>query len=431
VKRPPESTRALTGLALFQLAGLAALGALATNIILPVFPDIGAHMDVEARDLGLTLSSFFIAFAVGQLFAGPLADRFGRKPIVVTGLATFIVGSTVCALSSTLEVLIVGRVIQSLGAAAAFVLARAIARDLFDGKALGRALAMIMIAMAAAPGFSPLIGTGLGTMMGWRFLFTGVALFALVLGIFYVRNLGETLPGSDRQPLCLSNVVQTYVGLTRDRRFIFPALSVSLTLGMLYAFFAAAPASFISELGLTGLQLSLYFAGTVFVVFGAGVLAPRLAHRWGQAWGAMIGAVLSLAGGLVILSLASTPNLMFITGGISLFLLGIGIINPLGTAIALQPFRQQAGSASALQGFLQMASAAIGSSVASTLPLPPTLALAVTMTGGLILAVLFVFQSLPPELKIRLHCHEGIRCQSVQESGGPAYSRCANAGYRA
>lgn len=386
--RPYESTRVLTGLALFLLAGLAALGALATNIILPVFPAIGAQMGVESRDLGLTLSSFFIAFAVGQLFAGPLSDRFGRRPVVILGLATFIVGSAVCALSASLEVLIAGRVIQALGAAAAFVLARAIARDLFDGEALGRALALIMIAMAAAPGFSPLIGTGLGAVVGWRFIFAGVALFALVLGIFYVRSLGETLPGKDRRPLHVRFVVQTYGALARDRRFIFPALSVSLTLGMLYTFFAAAPAIFISELGLTGLQLSLYFAGTVFVVFGAGFIAPRLARRLGQARGAMIGAVIALLGSLAILSLAATPDVVFITGGIGLFLLGMGFLNPLGTAIALQPFRQQAGSASALQGFLQMAFAAIASFVASFLPLPPTLALGVTMVGGSFLALL-------------------------------------------
>jgi MFS transporter, DHA1 family, multidrug resistance protein len=361
MQRPPESSRALSGLVLFQLAGLAALGALATNIILPVFPDISVHMGLATRDLGLTLSSFFIAFAVGQLFAGPLTDRFGRKPI---GLATFIVGSVVCAFSSTLEVLIVGRVIQALGAAAASVLARAIARDLFDGEALGRALALIMIAMAAAPGFSPLIGSVLGQMLGWRFLFAGVGLFALVLGIFYALNLGETLPSHNRQPLRVGSVITTYLALARDSQFIFPALSVSFTLGI------------------------LYFAGTVFIVFGAGFLAPKLARRWGQAWAAMVGAVVALAGSLIILSLATTPSLIFITVGLGLFLLGMGIINPLGTAIALQPFRQKAGYASALLGFLQMASAAIGSSVASILPLTPTLALGITMTGGSLLALL-------------------------------------------
>lgn len=383
-----ETPYILTGPILFLLAGLAALGALATNIILPVFPSMSAELDVEPRKLGLTLSTFFIAFAVGQLFAGPLADRVGRKPVLIAGLAIFTLGSAICALAQTLDVVIVGRVIQALGAAAAFVLARAIARDLFDGEALGRALALIMVAMAAAPGFSPLVGMGLGAWLGWRFIFAGVALFAVALGLLYLRGLGETLPTEQRQVLRVRAVVASYGALSRDRRFIFPALSVSLTVGMLYAFFAAAPSLLIEKLGLSGLQLAFYFAATVFIVFGAGFLAPRLAKRWGQAEIAMMGAIIALAGNLIGLSFATAPSLMSVTSGLVLFLVGMGLLNPLGTAIALQPFKQQAGLASALQGFLQMASAAIGSTLASVLPLPPTLALATTMTVGSALALL-------------------------------------------
>ncbi|WP_218575961.1 multidrug effflux MFS transporter [Pseudomonas tumuqii] len=388
MKPTSDSPRVLTGSILFLLAGLAAMGSLATNVILPVFPSMSASLGVEPRDLGLTLSSFFIAFALGQLFVGPLADRFGRMPLVVGGLVTFVAGSALCALSQTLDILILGRVIQALGACAASVLARAIARDLFDGEALARVLALIMIAMAAAPGFSPLVGTGLGALLGWRFIFAGVGLFALALGIFYLRSMGETQPSNAKQPLRFRTVVVAYAALARDRRFIYPALSVSLTIGMLFAFFATAPAILISELGLTGLQLALYFAATVFIVFGAGFLAPRLARRWGQSWAVMIGAVIALIGSLVILTLAASPSLLSITAGLGLFLLGMGFLNPLGTAITLQPFSHNAGLASALLGFLQMACAAIGATAASVLPLPPTTALAATMTVGSALALL-------------------------------------------
>ncbi len=382
--------RVLTGSILFLLAGLAAMGSLATNVILPVFPSMGVSLGVEPRDLALTLSSFFIAFAVGQLFVGPLADRFGRKPLVVGGLITFVVGSAVCALAHTLDLLILGRIIQALGACAASVLARAIARDLFDGEALARVLALIMIAMAAAPGFSPLVGTGLGALLGWRFIFAGVGLFALALGIFYLRSMGETQPIGGRQPLRLRTVVLGYVALAADRRFILPALSVSLTIGMLFTFFATAPAILISELGLTGLQLALYFAATVFIVFGAGLLAPRLARRWGTPRAVMVGALVALVGSLVIMALAATPSLLSITAGLGLFLLGMGVLNPLGTAITLQPFALNAGLASALLGFLQMACAAIGSAVASLLPFPPTAAVAATMAAGSALALVML-----------------------------------------
>ena len=385
---PSAPPRVLTGSILFLLAGLAAMGSLATNVILPVFPSMGVSLGVEPRDLGLTLSSFFIAFAVGQLFVGPLADRFGRKPLVVGGLITFVLGSAVCALSQSLDMLILGRVVQALGACAASVLARAIARDLFDGEALARVLALIMIAMAAAPGFSPLVGTGLGALLGWRFIFAGVGLFAVALGFFYLHSMGETQPSDARQPLRLRTVVLAYAALAADRRFILPALSVSLTIGMLFTFFATAPAILISELGLTGLHLALYFAATVFIVFGAGFLAPRLARRCGTPWAAMIGAVVALLGSLVIMALAAAPSLLSITAGLGLFLLGMGVLNPLGTAITLQPFANNAGLASALLGFLQMTCAALGSTAASVLPLSPTAALAATMSVGSALALL-------------------------------------------
>lgn len=139
---------------LVLLASLAALGTLATNIILPSFPSMGAELGISSREMGLTLSYFFVAFAVGQLLVGPVSDRYGRKWLVIGGLLIFSLGSLLCAYASSLHTLLAGRVVQALGVCAASVLSRAIARDLFEGEALARILALIMVAMAAAPGFS-------------------------------------------------------------------------------------------------------------------------------------------------------------------------------------------------------------------------------------------------------------------------------------
>ena len=376
----------LTPGALFLLAGLAALGSLATNIILPAFPQIGAELNVSPRDLALTLSSFFVAFAFGQILVGPLSDRFGRKWLVLGGLATFVVGCLVCALASDISVLILGRIIQALGACAASVLSRAIARDLFDGEALARALALTMIAMAASPGFSPLIGSALSGLFGWQTIFVGVAAFAAVLAGCYWKMLGETHPVERREALGLSAVGLAYIRLATNQRFILPALAVSLVIGALYTFFAAAPAVLISVLGLTGLQLAFYFAGTVVIVFAAGFLAPRLARRWNPVAAGALGLGFAVAGSGLILAFSGAPDLVTITIGLTLFLFGMGLINPLGTAIALQPFGREAGMASALLGFLQMGCAAIGSTGASLLPMPPTVSLAAIMLGGSLLA---------------------------------------------
>jgi DHA1 family bicyclomycin/chloramphenicol resistance-like MFS transporter len=388
VSSATPSERVLTGEVLFLLAGLAALGALATNIILPAFPGIGGSLGVTTQDLGLTLSSFFVAFALGQLFVGPLSDRFGRKWLVLGGLAVFVTGSVLCAFADTLSFLIFGRVIQALGACAASVLSRAIARDLFDGEALARALALTMIAMAAAPGFSPLIGSALDAMFGWRITFVVVAIFGVALALHYARRIGETHTADRRASLAAKAVATAYGGLAVDPRFILPALSVSLVIGGLYTFFAAAPAVLMSELGLTAPQLGLSFASTVLIVFAAGFLAPRLAHRWGQVTVGLIGLLIAVVGGLSMFAFAAGPTFISFTVAIGLYLLGMGLINPLGTAIALHPFGKQAGLASALLGFLQMACAAVGASLASILPLPPSVSLAVILTTGSTLAVL-------------------------------------------
>jgi MFS transporter, DHA1 family, multidrug resistance protein len=143
-----------------------------------------------------------------------------------------------------------------------------------------------------------------------------------------------------------------------------------------------------SELGLTAFQLGLSFATTVLIVFAAGFLAPRLAHRWGQRTVGMIGLVIALAGSLFMFAFAAAPAFMPFIMAIALYLLGMGLINPLGTAIALHPFGRQAGLASALLGFLQMGCAAIGASIASVLPLQPFTSLAAILTAGSALALL-------------------------------------------
>jgi DHA1 family bicyclomycin/chloramphenicol resistance-like MFS transporter len=384
--RPPAESR-LTGKVLFLLAGLAALAALATNIILPAFPRIGDGLGVSAQELGLTLSSFFIAFAFGQLLAGPLSDRFGRRWLVLAGLAVFSAGSIVCAFAGTLPLLVLGRVIQALGASAASVLSRAIARDLFEGRALARALALTMIAGAAAPGFSPLIGSALDNLFGWRVTFLVVAAFGVGLALHYSTSVGETHP-ADRRPSLKVSAASAYARLAVNTRFLLPAASVSLILGGLYSFFAAAPAIMMGELNFTSLQLGLYFAVTVLIVFAAGFLAPRLAHRWGQQVIGLLGILIALAGSILLFAFASAPTLIPFTIALSLYLFGMGLINPLGTSIALTPFGTQAGLASALLGFMQMGCAAIGASFASVLPLQPSASLAAILTTGSALALL-------------------------------------------
>src|SRR6202166_2234576 len=274
----PEASSTFPQIAV--LAALAATGTLATNILLPSLPQMAASLQVSSAAVTSAITVFLAVFALGQLVVGPVSDRYGRRWPVLIGFAVFFAGSVWCGLANDLPSLLTGRVVQTAGARATSVLSRAIARDLFSGAALARAMALIMIAVAAAPGVSPLLGVALAHYFGWRSEFAFVGLFAALGAIAYGLVLGET-HRSTRIPLDPPAIARTYFGLSTDRRFLVPAATVSLIMGGLFAMFSAAPRVLIEGLGFTPIQLGLFFAGTVMIVFAAGMLATRLAPRFG------------------------------------------------------------------------------------------------------------------------------------------------------
>lgn len=198
-------------------------------------------------------------------------------------------------------------------------------------------------------------------------------------------NLGRVL---DQKCALHQKIEDMQSNSALDQSIIKEQAGLSLVIGGLYSFFAAAPGVLMNELGLSAVQLGLSFAATVVIVFLAGFLAPRLAHRSGPRAISMIGLLIALAGGGAMFAFAAAPTFAAFTMAIALYLFGMGLINPLSTAIALSPFGQQAGVASALLGFMQMGCAAIGASFASTLPFSSSVSLAVILTAGSTLALL-------------------------------------------
>src|ERR1700724_1594302 len=370
------------------LAVLAATGTLATNILLPSLPQMATSLKVSSAAVTSAITIFLAVFALGQLVVGPISDRYGRRWPVLTGFAVFFLGSIYCGLATDLPSLLVGRVIQAAGACATSVLSRAIARDLFSGAALARAMALIMIAMAAAPGFSPLLGGALDHAFGWRSEFVFVAAFAAVAAASYGIVLGET-HRSTRIPLNPLAIAKNYLGLIADRRFLVPAATVSLIMGGLFSMFSAAPRVLIEGLHFTPIQLGLFFAGTVMIVFAAGMLATKLGPRFGLDR-SIKGGLLTAATGSIAILLVSIlhPAFLPFLAAMCVFLLGMGIVNPLGTAQALSPFGEKAGAASALLGFWQMMGAAIGVWLAATVSHDAMFALGIVLTVASLLALL-------------------------------------------
>jgi DHA1 family bicyclomycin/chloramphenicol resistance-like MFS transporter len=383
----PRPDASSTFLQIAVLAGLAATGTLATNILLPSLPQMAASLNVSSAAVTSAITVFLAVFAFGQLLVGPISDRYGRRWPVLTGFAVFFAGSIWCGLATDLPGLLAGRVVQAAGACATSVLSRAIARDLFSGAALARAMALIMVAMAAAPGFSPLLGGALDQAFGWRSEFVFVGAFAAIGAVAYGAVLGETHNGT-RIPLNPLAIAKTYCGLVADRRFLVPAATVSLIMGGLFAMFAAAPRVLIEGLHFSPIQLGLFFAGTVMIVFAAGMLATKLAPRFGLDR-SIRGGLLAATAGSVIILLVSIFDAAFLPflAGTCVFLLGMGIVNPLGTAQALSPFGEKAGAASALLGFWQMMAAAFGVRLAAGVSRDAMFGLGIVLAVASLLAV--------------------------------------------
>jgi len=385
------------GLQVAVLAALSASGTLATNILLPSLPSIAVAVGVSSAQVTSAITIFLAMFAVGQLVVGPLSDRFGRRVPVMIGFAVFFVGSIWCALANDLAALLIGRVVQAGGACATSVLSRAIARDLFQGEKLARVLTFVMVAMAAAPGFSPLVGGALDHFFGWRSAFVFVGIFAVVAASAFLAAFGET-HHAPRGEFNSSTIAKNYWSLSTDRRFLVPAATVSLILGALFAMFSALPRVLIEGLDFTPMQLGLFFAGTVMIVFSAGITATKIVPHLGLDRSICIGLALACVGGGMVLLFALFDGrfLPFLVGA-CVFLLGMGMVNPLCSAQALSPFGDRAGAASALLGFWQMLAAALGVSLAAVIARNPMIGL------GLVLVLASTLASAIYQVRVKLN----------------------------
>jgi DHA1 family bicyclomycin/chloramphenicol resistance-like MFS transporter len=373
---------------LFFLTLLAALGMLATNMYLASFPSLGRDLSATPSQVKLTLTVFLIGFAFGQLIIGPLSDKFGRRSLLIAGLVLYALTSVLIAVAVNIEWMLGLRVAQAVAACTGSVLARAVARDLFSGDELTRSLGFVTTMVAAAPGFSPLIGGLIETFFGWRATFALLAVvgvFATLVVWFRVpetHHTRETSPG-------IGKAFASYFTLLARRDFIVPTFATTCAMAGLFAFFASSPGIFIERFGVSPALFGLIPCVTVFAVFAGGFSAPKLAKKWPGYRPIIFGLVLMLIGSSAMLALSYSGNAgMFqVLGVLLFFLFGMGVTNPLSTVFALRPFPEKAGAASALIGFFQMAGGAIGTVLVGVLPYPVLVALPLVMAGGAILGL--------------------------------------------
>ena len=350
-------TFALTAL----LAGLSAVGPLSTDMYLPSMPDIANDLQASTAQVGLTISSYLIGFAAGQILYGPVSDRHGRKPVLLGALVLYCVASMACALSTSIHLLIVCRTLQALGGSGAIVIARAVVRDLYSGARAGRELSVMGSVMALAPVLAPMAGGLLQTGFGWRSIFV-VLVVASVAGMLIVwRLLPETLPARAAHPVTIGAMLRSYKFVAGNGGYRAYLALASASYAGLFAWISGASFVLQNLYGLTAASFGFFFAiGSVGYLAGTS-LAAKFVGRYGLDTTIGFGsAALALGGFGVVAAVAlGFTGALPIVLSVAVFLAGLGMVLPQSIAGALTPFPERAGAASSLFGFVQQSTAAV------------------------------------------------------------------------
>lgn len=350
------------------LIAISCLSPFAINALVPSMPALERHFNAPYGRVQLVLSLFLAAIAAAQIGIGPLSDRFGRRPVLIAGLAVFTLASIAATAAPTIDVLIALRVVQGASGCVGVVLARAIVRDLFGRRRAASMLGYVTTGLAVAPMLAPSIGGVLQQTLGWRAIFwfmagLGVACLAVTL-----RHIGET--NRQRLPrLSFGTLFRSFGQLLGRRDFVLFTASTSLSGGVFFSFLGGAPLVAETMLGLSPTVYGLWF-GLVALGYSAGsFLAGRFSERFGL--GRMI-----LGGSALALLSVLTPTVLFLAGLGSpavLFLpmmvtgLANGLVLPsaLSGAISVRP--DIAGAASGLTGALQIGTGAVLTALAAAL----------------------------------------------------------------
>ncbi len=343
------------------LTALVAFGPVSTDLYLPSLPAMTRALATDAATVQLTLSVFLVGFAVSQLVYGPLSDRFGRRPVLVAGTAIFVAAGVACAVAPTIEALIVARFFQALGACCGPVVGRAVVRDVYGREQAARVLAYMGVAMALAPAIGPIIGGFLQVWLGWRANLWLLAGFGAASLIGVATLLAETNRHMDSSAVRPGQLLRNYVILFGNRAYIGYVLVVALTYSGIFAFISGSSFVFVDLLGLSPVAYGLCFATGVTGYMAGTFASGRITLRLGIERLVLAGTVVATVGGTAMLVFAAAGWLAVapLLAPFFVFMIGTGLILPNAVAGAIGPFPTMAGLASALLGFVQMATAAL------------------------------------------------------------------------
>ncbi len=358
------------------------IGPLALNILMPSMPGLASALGASRQEVQLTLSLFLAAQAISQLFIGGLADRFGRKPVLLASLALYVLASIAASFATSIALLVIARVIQAVGSTAGLTLSRTIVRDLAPRDLAASMIGYVTSGMVIAPLIAPVLGGWLDDMFGWRSIFIVCALLGVLVLLMSIWQLPETRPQSVVGQTTRDMLIRSG-DVVRNRRFLGFAGGAAFTSAVFFAFLGAAPYLIVESM-----QMSKTAYGFWFICLSGGYMignfcSGRYSERVGIDRMIRIGSLLSIAGAGILLVLSWKPVLhpaaIFLPCLITSLANGFFLPNAIAGAVSVDP--KAAGAASGVTGFMQMGLGAVVSHIAGQLTTTSALPMALLMFG--------------------------------------------------
>jgi len=370
------------------LGALAGMTALAVDMSLPSLPKITSRFEASPESVQLTLSLFMVGYAGAQLLCGPLSDRFGRRRVLIGGLAIYTLAGYACAVSSGIEMLVTARLIQGCGACVGPVLGRAVVRDHMTGPRAVQTLSYITLTMSIAPLVAPIIGGFLVNQFGWQAIFVFLGSFGLLLLAATLLLFPESLRHPDPQALRFGRLVANAGAFFRNRRSLGCTLVNSFVFAGLFAFLSGSPFVLIDVYGVSVGQFGFYFALSACGLIVGAFINGRLAHRFASERVMRRGFALLLGAGAAGLAVAwwhlGGPVIVMLP--IMTYLMALALIQPNAMAAAMEPSPHMAGLAASLMGAIQMGSGSLSGLAVAALydhtPLPMSGTIAAMAVGA-------------------------------------------------
>lgn len=336
------------------LAALVALGPLSVDMYLPAIPTMMTALATDIGHMHLTLSAYLTGFAIFHLLCGPLADRFGRKPVLIGGTAVFVIACIGCSQSTSVQELLLFRFMQGVGACVGPTLARAVTRDVFGASRAARALSLIAMLMALAPAVAPTLGGLMLLVLPWPSIFVFLGLYGMVMIALIQIYLGESLPRP--QSLHPLAIARNYAQLIRDRLYLTATLASGLVYAGLMVYLSSSSFVYIDMLGVPVQYFGFIFLTSVVGYILGSAVSARLTRYRDPEQTILLGAILvAIAASAMWLGARLLPDsIAALVLPMVLYATGMGLVLPNSMAVALRPFPHIAGTASALMGFIQM-----------------------------------------------------------------------------